>query len=94
MTTTFYFNTGVRMGKNPGLHERAITQKALDDGLPIYLIPFKCKDVPKGYDFIGASDYKEAFKGVAVIRREIIQPSYMMSKYAFFKENKLSRIRT
>lgn len=86
MTTTFYFNTGVRV----------FVMEYADMGKPKYYaptdkiingqrhIPFDCDNVPKGSTFAFACDNPNLHPEAGYIVREMHNTT-MCSKYAYFK---------
>lgn len=79
---TFYFNTGVKIWDNP--HIRG----GIDSGNGTVVIPVIVEDVPKGAIFAFACNTPDMPGGLTV--REIKEPNYLFSKYAYFQTNKIT----
>jgi hypothetical protein len=87
MIKEYTFNTGVKPFDFTPPAGIAFMKGFRDSGNGVYVIPFKCEEVPKNYKFILACDFKNyPIKGDVIIRK-IKGESALKSKYAYFIKN-------
>lgn len=90
MIKTYQFNTGVRPFDFDPPAAMALMNGFVDSGNGVYVIPFRCEEVPDNYKFILACDSMDYPKdaspldGKDYLIRRIRPGSAMQAKYAYF----------
>jgi len=84
MIKEYLFNTGVKPFSFSPPAAMAFMSGFRNSGNGVYVIPFKCEEVPKGYTFSFTSNESNSTYNKHCIVREIQSESRMLGKYAYF----------
>lgn len=83
---TYHFNTGVKPFEHNPPAGMAFMKGFKNSGNGVYVIPFRCNEVPDGYKAYIATNNKSYPNTENYIRRKVISSKRLKSQYVYFKK--------